>query len=205
MKKNYLLVTEEQYLNRKHALMEDCVESISKLFIIPDIVLLALEKSPEELRERLRPMFEAIKEPESQEGRKDLGDGGFLKNCLCCDKEANGLDGFCKNCKNCQPQEKEECKEGDHKFLDGEGICICGSVARQKPQPKQKLRDGRLYICGVHIEEGEKLTPKQKPSEIIMAKAREMAIAGGTQWGDYISEPHFRLSLLDFLDQHFTK
>lgn len=119
------------------------------------------------------PQFEEL--PESQE-EKDHGKcsasfcraGGGYENCTHPDND------FEKARRN-KPQ-KEECKGGGHKFLDGEGICICGSVARQKPQPKQK------------------------PSEWIKNRARELAISATgyvTNQADYLN-----VATRDFLDSH---
>lgn len=118
-------------------------------------------------------IFEEL--PESQE-EKDHGKcsasfcraGGGYENCTHPDND------FEKARRN-KPQ-KEECKGGGHKFLDGEGICICGSVARQKPQPKQK------------------------PSEWIKNRARELAISATgyvTNQADYLN-----VATRDFLDSH---
>lgn len=146
--------------------------------------------------------------------RDEEKDDGFLKNCRCCDKEANSPDKLCKNCKKCQPQEKEKC---DCKNSKNQVCDICQGVTGDEKDveeeckhegiPESVLR-GYTVTCGKCNEVIEGMAqPKRKPSEILMEREFLLRYEKLKSKPWYISKKSVRNAtrweaLLDFLDEY---
>ena len=207
--KKYKLVTEEQYQRDSWALRDEGATSESRLFVIPDYVLMALEKSPEELKRLLRPMLEEIKEEELCSLKDALNEVDPLftdinKHWQEEGEKAKGsefghihLPGvYCQACN--KPTEKEECK---HEMTDSLGlpceVCTC--------KCRECYQDQNFHCHGTASGKCPNYQAVTlRPSEIIKSRLPRHTVKIYAK--DYElapTESDFIAGILTFLDEHF--